>query len=355
SKNETIQIATMLEAFKNVMFSYTSCGWFFNDISGIEPRQNISYAVYAATLLDKMYKTSFCEDLLKDLSKAKSNIIVEGTGADIARKDMPKNSGEASACAYFAVNRRVAYKKNFVNSFGFYRLTSINNNQAKILNTRTLKTYSFEFKATPYSSGALAYIVTDKETGLSTKINLAEASSKTLEIITSWVEDRLSSNLSEKFVDRIADHIGNYLILLEADRSLAKDTVFIENIGSCIKALKYIILSDRNIPADKLESRIKQLLFFIRIKGRPVEVQEINRVFTLKLRRYGKEIRQNFTTDLAQKTLNLLRVARSEGFNPDITKLQDAVFEHVDHKPEEIPQDLWKDLLYNLNFSRDHF
>ena len=35
----------MLEIQKYVMFSYTSCGWFFNDLEGSEPVQNMRYAL----------------------------------------------------------------------------------------------------------------------------------------------------------------------------------------------------------------------------------------------------------------------------------------------------------------------
>ena len=42
----------LLEIQKFCMFSFTSCGWFFNDIEGLEPVQNMRYALRAMELLD---------------------------------------------------------------------------------------------------------------------------------------------------------------------------------------------------------------------------------------------------------------------------------------------------------------
>ncbi len=42
----------LLEIQKFCLFSYTSCGWFFNDIEGLEPVQNMRYALRAMELLE---------------------------------------------------------------------------------------------------------------------------------------------------------------------------------------------------------------------------------------------------------------------------------------------------------------
>ena len=53
-------------------YSYTSCGWFFNDLAGIEPKQNIIYALMAAKLYES-YDPLLTSTLLKNLEKAKAN------------------------------------------------------------------------------------------------------------------------------------------------------------------------------------------------------------------------------------------------------------------------------------------
>jgi len=42
-------VRRLCEAQKYMLFSFTSCGWFFADISGIETVQNLMYACAPAT------------------------------------------------------------------------------------------------------------------------------------------------------------------------------------------------------------------------------------------------------------------------------------------------------------------
>ena len=41
-EKESFMIRKLLEAQKFMMYSFTSCGWFFTDISGIETIQNLA-------------------------------------------------------------------------------------------------------------------------------------------------------------------------------------------------------------------------------------------------------------------------------------------------------------------------
>ena len=50
SRNEAFTIRKLLEAQKYMLYSFTSCAWFFSDISGIEAMQNLAYAARALQL-----------------------------------------------------------------------------------------------------------------------------------------------------------------------------------------------------------------------------------------------------------------------------------------------------------------
>jgi hypothetical protein len=65
---------------------YTSCGWFFSDISGIEPIQILKYAARAISLLDELGLPSRRQQFLKTLAEAKSNRPELGNAADIYRR-----------------------------------------------------------------------------------------------------------------------------------------------------------------------------------------------------------------------------------------------------------------------------
>ncbi len=80
------KIRRLLEAQKYMLFAYTSCGWFFADISGIEAMQNLAYACRALQLgIDPHNLDKVLESFLDDLKEAKSNLNGD-TGATLFRR-----------------------------------------------------------------------------------------------------------------------------------------------------------------------------------------------------------------------------------------------------------------------------
>jgi hypothetical protein len=73
----------LLEMQKYSMFMFTSCGWFFSDISGIETIQNLRYAARSIEFAQEVSGTDPEPKFLEWLSYAKSNIASNGTGKDI--------------------------------------------------------------------------------------------------------------------------------------------------------------------------------------------------------------------------------------------------------------------------------
>lgn len=88
SNDERTHVMRMLEMQRNAMLMYTSCGWFFNDISGIETLQILQYACRAIQLGESESEYRFEEKFLEDLSRGYSNRTTEGTGKDIYLKNI---------------------------------------------------------------------------------------------------------------------------------------------------------------------------------------------------------------------------------------------------------------------------
>lgn len=78
--------ASLLELVRQVLFSATSCGWFFDDCSGIEPVQVMAHAGRAAELCRSVFGVDPEPLLLTKLANARSNIPEQGTGADVYRR-----------------------------------------------------------------------------------------------------------------------------------------------------------------------------------------------------------------------------------------------------------------------------
>ena len=83
NEEEEKKVWDLLEAEKFSLFMYTSCGWFFDDISGLEPVQVMKFAARAMELTQPYCKEDLEKKLLKTLSAAKSNIPEHGTGENI--------------------------------------------------------------------------------------------------------------------------------------------------------------------------------------------------------------------------------------------------------------------------------
>ena len=56
SHEEKIRILKLLEMQRHAMLMYTSCGWFFDEISGIETVQTLCYAARALQLAEELSK-----------------------------------------------------------------------------------------------------------------------------------------------------------------------------------------------------------------------------------------------------------------------------------------------------------
>ena len=80
----------LLEMQRHAMLMYTSCGWFFDELSGIETVQVIQYAGRVVQLAEELFGNEsdrrFEREFLEKLALAKSNIPAHGDGAAIYEK-----------------------------------------------------------------------------------------------------------------------------------------------------------------------------------------------------------------------------------------------------------------------------
>ncbi len=106
SREEQIMVWTLLEMQRNAMLMYTSCGWFFDEISGIEPVQILTFAARAIDLANSLSGNEHLETVFLDqLSEATSNIEGMGNGSDIYKKFVsPAKVSLQKAAAHTAIN-----------------------------------------------------------------------------------------------------------------------------------------------------------------------------------------------------------------------------------------------------------
>jgi alpha-amylase/alpha-mannosidase (GH57 family) len=76
----------LLELQRHAMLMYTSCGWFFDELSGIEAVQIVQYAGRAVQLAHELFGDNTEAQFLERLEKARSNIRKHGDGRRIYDK-----------------------------------------------------------------------------------------------------------------------------------------------------------------------------------------------------------------------------------------------------------------------------
>ncbi|HEV2425753.1 MAG TPA: DUF3536 domain-containing protein [Terriglobia bacterium] len=85
-EKEEIKALKLLELQRHALLMYTSCGWFFDELSGVETVQVIHYAGRAVQLAQELFGNNFEADFVERLRKARSNIPEHGDGGRIYEK-----------------------------------------------------------------------------------------------------------------------------------------------------------------------------------------------------------------------------------------------------------------------------
>ena len=95
----------LLELQRHAMLMYTSCGWFFDEISGIETVQIIQYAGRVIQLAEDVSGMAFEPEFLDLMEKAPSNIPDHQNGSRIFQKFVkPATVDLKTVCAHYAVS-----------------------------------------------------------------------------------------------------------------------------------------------------------------------------------------------------------------------------------------------------------
>ncbi len=90
AKDKT-RLLKMLEVQRHAMLMYTSCGWFFDELSGIETVQVLQYAARVIQLAHELFEIDLEGPFLELLEKAPSNILDYGNGVGVWEESVKPN------------------------------------------------------------------------------------------------------------------------------------------------------------------------------------------------------------------------------------------------------------------------
>ncbi len=117
NREEQVRALKLLEMERHAMLMYTSCGWFFDELTGIETVQVVQYAGRAVQLAQELFGDHREEHFIEKLRAANSNLKDFGNGEQVYERFV-----KPAAVTLLGVGAHYAISSLFD---GFQELTSI--------------------------------------------------------------------------------------------------------------------------------------------------------------------------------------------------------------------------------------
>jgi alpha-amylase/alpha-mannosidase (GH57 family) len=105
SEEDRTAALRLLELQRQTLLMYTSCGWFFDDVSGIETVQVLQYAGCAVQLAELLFGEGIEAELLSRLAAARGNRPEQADGARVyERQVQPAMVNLRAVAAHYAIS-----------------------------------------------------------------------------------------------------------------------------------------------------------------------------------------------------------------------------------------------------------
>jgi hypothetical protein len=106
--DEHSRVLALMELGRNAMLMFTSCGWFFDDVAGIETVQCLRYAARVCELAERILGPGVEDAFVERLAAARSNRPEAGDGRAIWQREVvPARVDLAHVAAHEAVHRMI--------------------------------------------------------------------------------------------------------------------------------------------------------------------------------------------------------------------------------------------------------
>lgn len=357
SEKDDEKLLNMLSGMKNKHYSFTSCGFFFSDISGIEPRQDISYALYAIKMSQPYTDEDLALPFLSDLKAAKSNIKNIGSGMNIAQEEMKTLDGEAEAVLYFFLNRLLAKEEDLRNDYGRFTLKSYEKRasdyELKIADKESLREETFTVLGGSSIESGVDIYISDKKTRKGYRITNSEIPARILDDTYLWI-DRSISAIDYEEIKCLAHNMNYYAMLATTTENLPMKSQLLENLGFTIKLIKTSLVreKERHLLPNR-EVIIGNMIEFVKKFGRDNDILVIKNILSASTESLSELVSvSELDNDNAEYILNILSLSRSHGFEPETKRLQNAIYPYyTGEKKAKADKELSKRVYSELNFA----
>ncbi len=360
-------LARLLEGQRFKHYMFTSCGWFFNDIGGLEPKQNIHYGIECAALYQPYTEIDLQKEYFQILSHAKSNRRSDGSGRAIARNLLTQPLGQNEAAAYFLMNKNFATKEDQKDTYGKFILTDYHHQEEddkkytlSLLDTKLKKVHHIEATVnTVHKNGYLVSMKSQHEG--EDEIQTFEYTSsaiplKMLEEVYSWIDASMNCMSDEEMLE-VARNISHYSLLVQNAKNVLNERLFLESMGTSLSALRSLFKTPITISWEQKRESISNILTFVSRTGREIEKERVRNIFTAEIEKTSRFIDlHGFNYERGSYLLDVLNIARAHSFQPSITLAQESLQEvtigkSVELYPSPLTSRLLRELKIALNFS----
>ncbi|MBN1698372.1 MAG: DUF3536 domain-containing protein [Spirochaetales bacterium] len=335
---------SLMEGQKYAMYMFTSCGWFFSDISGIETMQNMRYAIKALDLHGLPYDKDITTPFLSELETARSNISSFGSGRNIVESIiLEEKKGLQHGAAIFILSELWASKTYKNDTYGIFKLADFSaekpGTNKTVVEKRgrvTVRNYMVQHETT------YVFSLKEKELeGISLTLREDVPGDKHQEEIEISVAD-LPVELKTHITDSVSSHvvdrcINNSIESFNATRSalvyLKKMNVsgphtIIDLAELLIDRMLEQLLNDRTVvPSEATLGRIKDLMLFANEYELNVDIDSLKTKVSSIISYQAERLTDMIEEEPTRIIIHLLETCRRFGSEPEITRAQDRVFQ----------------------------
>ncbi len=367
---ETVKALKLMEMQRQTLLMYTSCGWFFSEISGIETTQIMKYALRAMQLAQTFSDKDIEADFKKILAKAQSNIRGFGTGKDVYEKFVkPASVSIKQIAALWAISSTYNHYEDKSKLYcynikkHYYRhaskgSTSFRTGRIEVQSSITLEKSDFCFASLQFAEGDFhcsikPYDESENISELSAKLIDTYVNQPATEIIRMLdnvfgneyftlkdllIEDR-SNILLNSLHDKFNKFENNYRVVYNEGKSFIKQLINLGiEIPSAYKPAAIYTLSqdfnelfknstsiyDENIIQRAIEINEEAVSFKIEINKEPT-----NKVFSEEILKLIYNFVKNFEISRLNKILKLFEYASKLQLNINIAEAQNLYFNKI--------------------------
>ena len=361
-KEKDGNVTAIISAMMMNKISLNSSGFFFSDVSELDPRQNIRYALYSIELLQPYCDGDLLLPFLSDLRKVKSSSNININAMDIACEELKGLKGDTEAAIAFYLNFSFARPLDTLEQYGKFRLKSFERNGNKtrvsIWDMRLLRKYEYEIVSLSTIEWGIDLYLTVREDNQSIAKHYRIFSKDIPEYLTiltsSWIDTKLNEVTYNESASLIRN-LYNFALLAKNNSYLPLLTETRENLGLAQKIIKSSFAVSLKTEMEEGERiRLDTLIEFVTRNGDDDERGTLMVLFSSFMDKMAESIHnEGLRKENARNLIGALRLVRRNGYEPDTTTAQNEVYPYYTGKKtmdERITESQREEIFADLNF-----